>query len=533
MKNSAYWKQRFEQLEAAQNQRGIAAYQEMEKQYRQAQKELEGKINTWYQRLAANNGVSIAEARKMLSSAELKEFKWDVQDYIKYGKENALNGKWMKELENASARFHITRLEALKLQTQQSLEVLFGNQLDGIDAAMKDIYLGGYYHTAYELQKGFRIGWDIAGLNQAQIEKVISKPWAPDGKNFSDRIWSNKQKLISEVHKELTQNIMLGQDPQKAINNIAKKMNTSKHNAGRLVMTEEAYFSSAAQKECFNDLNVEKYEIVATLDSSTSELCRSLDGQVFPMKDYEPGITAPPFHVWCRTTTVPYFDDDFGQIGERAARDEKTGKTYYIPDDMKYQDWKKAFVDGGDKSSLEKLEHNGTVHWTRKENFDKIGSMDITREWTREKGTEGAIIERQEYTVGGVTYKVDGKHVILHPTKQEREVAVSLSEKYGKRVEHVPQVLFPQGVQTPDYIINGARFDLKSPTGIGKNLVYGLIAKKRKQADNFVIDISDCPLRVEEIEMQVESLYTSPRVGFLKKVVLMKKGEVLKVYGRK
>ena len=60
---------------------------------------------------------------------------------------------------------------------------------------------------------------------------------------------------------------MLGKDPQKAIDAIAKKMNTFKNNAGRLVMTEEAYFSSAAQKECFNDLDVEKYEIVATLDS--------------------------------------------------------------------------------------------------------------------------------------------------------------------------------------------------------------------------------------------------------------------------
>ena len=205
----------------------------------------------------------------------------------------------MKELENASARFHITRLEALKLQTQQSLELMFGNQLDRIDSAMKHIYLGGYYHTAYELQKGFGIGWDIAGLDQAQIEKVIRKPWTADGKNFSERIWNNKQTLISELHKELTQNIMLGQDPQKAIDAIAKKMNTSKRNAGRLVMTEEAYFSSAAQKDCFHDLDVEQYEIVATLDSHTSDLCRNMDGKVFPMKDFEAGVTAPPFHVWC------------------------------------------------------------------------------------------------------------------------------------------------------------------------------------------------------------------------------------------
>lgn len=349
MKNSDYWKQRFGQLEAAQNQKGAAAYQEMENIYRQAQKEIEGKINTWYQRFAANNGVSMAEARKMLSGKTLKEFQWDVDDYIKYGKENGINNKWMKELENASAKFHITRLEALKLQTQQSLEVLFGNQLDTIDSTMKRIYLDGYYHTAYELQKGFGIGWDIAGVDQKQVEKVISKPWAVDGKNFSERIWNNKEKLISEVHKELTQNIILGQDPQKAIDAIAKKMNTSKYNAGRLVMTEEAYFSSAAQKDCFHDLDVEKYEIVATLDSHTSDICREMDGKVFSMKDFEAGVTAPPFHVYCRSTTVPYFDENFEQVGERAARGED-GKTYYVPENMTYKEWEKKFINNSNIS---------------------------------------------------------------------------------------------------------------------------------------------------------------------------------------
>lgn len=371
MPNSNYWKERFKQLEAAQNRKGADTYLEIENQYRQAQKEIEGKINTWYQRFATNNNLSMAEARRMLRDKELAELKWNVKDYIKQGQANAFNGQWIKELENASARFHISRLEALKLQTQQSLELMFGNQLDSIDTAMKRIYLDGYYHTAYELQKGFGIGWDIAGLDQKKIEKVIRKPWAVDGKNFSNRIWSNKEKLISEVHREITQDIMLGRDPQKAIDNISKKMNTSKVNAGRLIMTEEAYFSSAAQKDCFHDLGVEQYEIVATLDSHTSDICQNLDGQVFPMKDFEPGVTAPPFHVYCRSTTVPYFEEDFGQVGKRAARGED-GKTYYVSADMTYKEWKKSFVDGGDKLNLK---HNLPITIKAKDSDTAINNI--------------------------------------------------------------------------------------------------------------------------------------------------------------
>lgn len=366
MNNAEYWKLRFEQLEQAQNQKGVKAYADIERQYKEAQKQLEGQIARWYQRFATNNGISLAEARQYLKGADLKEFKWDVQEYIKYGQDNALNSGWMKELENASAKYHISKLEALKVQTQHSLEVMYAKQFGTMHGALSDAFESGYYHTAYELQHGFNVGWDIAGLDQAQIEKVLAKPWAADGYNFSERIWGNKNKLISEVHNELSRNIMLGADPQKAIDSLAKKMNTSKNNAGRLVMTEEAYFSSAAQKDCFESLGVEQYEIVATLDSHTSDICRSLDGKHFPMKDYQPGVTAPPFHVYCRSTTVPYFDEQF-DIGERAARDEETGKTYYIPDNMNYQEWKETFVDGGDKSEFDVLDDGSALHYTHHE----------------------------------------------------------------------------------------------------------------------------------------------------------------------
>lgn len=372
MNNGEYWQKRFELLEQAAHQQGVQCYADIEKQYRQAQKQLEGQIAAWYQRFASNNGVTLAEAKRMLNAKELAELKWDVNQYIQYGQENAINGTWVKQLENASARFHISRLEALKLQTQQSIEVMFGNQLDSIDSTMRNVYKSGYYHTAYEIQKGVGVGWDFSALDDKQISKVINKPWAVDGKNFSERIWGNRQKLVNELNNTLTQNIILGKDPQKAIDEIARKMNTSKTNAGRLVMTEEAFFSSAAQKDCFTELDVEQFEIVATLDSHTSDICRGMDGKHFKMSEWKVGETAPPFHVHCRSTTVPYFDDEFDAVGERAARNEETGKTYFVPGNMTYKEWDKAFVQG-DKSDLQEINPDDTIK-TEEQNFDIEGN---------------------------------------------------------------------------------------------------------------------------------------------------------------
>ena len=340
----SYWKKRFEALEAASNKYGIETYRKIEPAFDSAFRQIESEITLWYERLAKNNGVTMQEARQWLNANELKEFQWDVQEYIKYGRENAINQQWIKELENASAKYHISRLEALKVRTQQAVEVAFGNELDEVDAMVKKIFTNDYYHSIYEMQKGFNIGWEIGQIDERKLEKIVSSPWATDGKHFSERIWNSRTQLVSELHNQLTRTCILGKPPDDAIKAISKKFNTSKNQAGRLVMTEQAYFHSVAQQEAFKELDVEEFEVVATLDNLTSEICQEMDGKHFPMKDYEPGVTAPPFHPWCRSVTVPYFDDDF-DVGERAARDED-GETYYVPADMTYPEWEKAMVNG-------------------------------------------------------------------------------------------------------------------------------------------------------------------------------------------
>ena len=346
MKNQDYWRQRFEQLENAQNQMGLDALAEITQQYNKAIRNIDKQIRDWYSRFADNNGfINMAEARKFLKGKELKEFKWDLKEYADKARQSAFSDTWEKELLNISAKVHVSRLEALKTQLRQQVEMLFAEQADVMQKSLGESYKSDYYHSAYEIQKGFNVGWDMPSIDQNAINTVLSKPWAPDGYNFSERIWNNKEKLLSELNTVMTQNIMTGAGPQKAIDTLAKKMNTSRSNAGRLVMTESAYFSSLGRQQCFKDLGVEKYEYVATLDRKTSETCRDLDGKVFDIDDYKPGTNAPPMHCWCRSCIVPYFGDDEGISGERAARDPKTGKTIRVPGEMTYKEWEKEFAE--------------------------------------------------------------------------------------------------------------------------------------------------------------------------------------------
>lgn len=348
MKSSDYWKKRMTALEDMQYQKSAAYYQDVQEQYRIAINDTVLDIEHWYQRLADNNEISLAAAKRLLKKNELDEFHWSVEQYIKAGKENAVDQHWMKELENASAKYHISYLQAMKLQMQQHAELLATEFEGGITTFLHKSYGDQYYRTAFEIAKGTEVGSSLAALDTRKVEQLLKKPWAIDGKNFSDRIWADKEKLVSRLHTELTQNMIRGASPDRAIENISKAMNTSRKQAGRLVMTESAAISSKAQQDCFKELGVEEFEVVVTLDHITCDLCQGMDGKHFPLSDFRIGETAPPFHPNCRCCTIPYFDEDFGQAGERAARDPETGKTYYVPADMTYKQWKDSFVEDKD-----------------------------------------------------------------------------------------------------------------------------------------------------------------------------------------
>ncbi len=380
-KNGEYWRERFEVLENTANNKGIEYVQNTSKIYQRAINETEKEISKWYTRYASAEGISYQEAQKQLNANELKEFRMSVEEYIEKGKTLGVSQKWAKELERASTKAHISRLEALKLQMQQQAEIVTAQKSTGIKDLMKDIYSDSFYKTAFEVQKGIGVASHFAKLDKKTIEKVLSKPWTADGSNFSDRVWgSHRAQLVSKLHEELSLNIIQGKGSKDLIKKISNTFEVDKKRAATLVYTEKAYFHSLAQLDSFKELGVEEFEIVATLDSKTSEICREMDGKHFKLKDFLVGITAPPFHPRCRTVTCPYFDDEFTIDEERATRDEN-GKYYTVPSNMTYKDWKKNFVD----QTVDNLKHNQSLLDLESDKFikkmkDKVKSFVVQDE---------------------------------------------------------------------------------------------------------------------------------------------------------
>lgn len=382
MRNAEYWRGRFSILEENAHKQSDQYLQSLEDMFMNAQRTVQADIERWYGRFATNNGISLMEARKMLTTGQLEEFKWTAEQYVKAAQRADLSPEWIKKLENASTRFHVSRFEAIQLQIQQQIELLYGNQLDGVDSLLKQIVSDGYTHTAFEVQKGVGLGWDITGLNQKKLETLLSKPWTTDGRTFSDRIWLKKRELVGTIHKELTQGLLRGDSPQKITDAIKSRFKVSRYQAARLVNTETSYFNALAAKETYKELGVKNVEILETLDSITCAFCASMDRKVVPMSEFQPGVTVPPFHPHCRGTTVPAIDEKY--MGERAARDQD-GKVYYVPGNMSYSEWKKTFVDNGSKDGLTLATIGSiiknTVSMVKSEgsNVQTVGRIDIEK----------------------------------------------------------------------------------------------------------------------------------------------------------
>ena len=75
----------------------------------------------------------------------------------------------------------------------------------------------------------------------------------------------------------------------------------------------------------YKDEGLEEYEYLATLETRTCDICRSLDGKRFKVSEAKSGVNYPLIHPYCRCTTVPY-RPNLPPLETRWERDPKTGK---------------------------------------------------------------------------------------------------------------------------------------------------------------------------------------------------------------
>lgn len=342
MTGSEYWLQREKEWIAARNRKTDKLSEDLENAFLRASDDLQKEIAAWVEKYADAEGITLADARKRLSTGELQRLKMNLEEFTKLAKDNA-DGRWEKELTSASASVHVTRLQALELQMKNIVRKLYAGQESAMSDFLTGLYADEREHMTYEIQRAKGKFDSLAALPEDRVQKILQRPWADDGQAFSERLWGTQNKLINVMQSELLRGIISGKDTGTIGKSVAKRMGAASYAGVRLIQTETTRLIVESDKDTFEEMGIDQVEVVETLDRSTCDICSALDGQTMKRSEASAGSTAPPFHTNCRGILVPH-DVELSKDGHRTARDPETGKSIEIPD-MPFKDWKAVYAD--------------------------------------------------------------------------------------------------------------------------------------------------------------------------------------------
>lgn len=339
MANTSYWEKRQEQKFLAGEKKVKDYYKNLEKSFEQAKKEIQMVINDFVTRYAIENDTpgGFAKAQRLLNRTELG----DLDDFIDKVKANM--GKYNQELNNMSYKVRITRYQALEKQIDAILQQLYAvdYQYQG-EEVLKEVYSDAYYQTWFNIDqyKGFH--QEFAQINAQVVDELIRYPF--NGADYSTRLWKQKDHMLQQLNESITTMLIQGRNPMTLSKDFSKKFETKEFEAYRLLHTEGSFMIEQGTLAAYKEDGVEKYQILATLDTKTSDICRDADGDVYDVDKAVTGKNYPPLHVFCRSTTVPHYEDADTWLDERVARDPDTGKTYKVWADTKYPEWYEKYV---------------------------------------------------------------------------------------------------------------------------------------------------------------------------------------------
>lgn len=334
-----YWKDRALQRELESQLIADKHIARMDGRLREAQQNINREIESFYARYSVENKVTMTEARKYLNAKEMKDFKdMDLKKFRTLALAN--NPAYEQLLNSISSRVRISRLEILHAQIQVQLLDMYGGSRGfqgAVYSGLSEVYESSYYQMMFDMAKvGVAAGTIVTAISGDVMKEVLSYNWS--GKEFSKRIWDHQAGAIDSVRKELERSFAGGRSLRDTTKAIMEKTNVSRSKVENLVRTESNFFHGLAAQNSYRDAELEKYEILSTLDGRTSDTCRYQDGKIYNVKDYNPGVNANPFHARCRTTTIPWFDESEYLDGEK--RQSADG----LIDSMTYEQWFSKYV---------------------------------------------------------------------------------------------------------------------------------------------------------------------------------------------
>jgi SPP1 gp7 family putative phage head morphogenesis protein len=409
-----YWQQRALREDAMMDQLATQAEQNLVSVMNDLNDGMQSAVDRFIvQYLSGKPEVAYSDLAQTLQPAELKRYRAAVNRL-------KINGvpqtKAAAKLANASKK--VSRIDALTNELSQWLN----NGAAGIQRVM-DPQLQATYDVEKTLRagamKGAGIGVSFAKNSPYQLRSVMNQRWL--GSSYSDRVWKQKDALLAQLAKSLPQMFIAGADNNAIAKELQRVTGVNQSAANRLIRTEGAKVATQADLDLYKDAGLDTYVYMATLDGRTSEICRQMNGKKLDVSKLESGVTAPPLHPNCRSTTVPDVDtSDIDEVSVLESEEAVANKYGGIARPRNAQGV--IVVDSPDV--ITKRLATAKAQKQRKTESPKSLELTPTHHWANVKDGEGLLIDEMYLHVPDMTDTPTQQFKKLHRFPDEETPAV-------------------------------------------------------------------------------------------------------------
>jgi SPP1 gp7 family putative phage head morphogenesis protein len=348
MSNKTYWndrdKARFEYIR--QNLADDKAFNaNLEKYYQRTIDAINKDIQSELQSFATRDGVSLAEARKKVSKADVRQFEAEAKRVVKEADKMRKKGKhvgYSDFSDEVNERMRLYNV-IMRINRLEYLKSLIGVRLIelGVDInAELNTKLDEDTRKEFERQAGILAGAGMADAmdwwTEENVQKIIMS--STRSANFSTRIWSNIDVLKSELEKQLSRVLISGENPKATAKEFYKHMTKAVGNtraaAERIARTESARCQTQATLESFKEYNVKYCRWIA--EPRACVVCKEIASRssgygrgVYPVKD----VPTLPQHPNCRCALSAHWVDEekfaSGALDGESRRGQEHARRFY------------------------------------------------------------------------------------------------------------------------------------------------------------------------------------------------------------
>lgn len=186
----------------------------------------------------------------------------------------------------------------LQSQMRQELEKLGNRTIVTLSRNFEANFFEVYYSLGIEGMQAFNT------LDKPMVTQMVNSIWVADGKNFSQRVWDNTNRLMETLNDQLVHCVVTGKKTTDLKNLLQERFGVSYSRADTLARTELVHIQTQAAKKRYTDYGIQYVEVLVDPDARTCDKCKELIGKKF-LTTATPPL---PVHPNERCCLVPVID---------------------------------------------------------------------------------------------------------------------------------------------------------------------------------------------------------------------------------